>query len=92
MREIDAQTLLTGVLLHEVRRHRADFRTRESREIAVGRLDLDHLGAEVVKHSSAVRPGENPSEVEHPHSIEWRASNGHVPMMLARSVRDMIGS
>ena len=38
---------LPGVLLHEVRRQPVDPRVGEAGQVALGRLDLDHVGAEI---------------------------------------------
>ena len=63
-RQVDADVALAGVLLHEVRRQPVDAGAGVAREVTVGRLELDHVGAEVGQHPRAVRPGEDAREVE----------------------------
>ena len=59
MREVEADVALAAVLLREVRRHRVLPRPREPGHVALGRLDLDHVRAEVDEHARAVRTGEH---------------------------------
>ena len=46
------------------------LRRREAGQVAVGRLDLDDVGAEVGEHAGGVRAGQHPREVEDAHPVE----------------------
>ena len=67
---VEADVALPAVLLREVRRDRVDARIGEAGEVADGRLDLDHLGAEVGEHAGAVRAREHAGEVEDADAVE----------------------
>ena len=54
----------------------------EAGEVAGGRLDLDHVGAEVGEHPAAVRARQHPRQVEHPDPVERRS---HRPIVAGRS-------
>ena len=68
--EIDADVALAGVLLDEVGGQAVDLRRGEAGQVAVGRLDLDDVGAEVAEHPRGVRTGQHPREVEHADPVE----------------------
>ena len=68
---VEADVALAHVLLHEVARQAVHARVGETGGVAVGRLDLDHLGTQVAQHAGAVRSAEHPGEVEHPDPLEW---------------------
>jgi hypothetical protein len=40
-------------------------------DIALGRLDLDHVGAEVAEHHRTKRTTDHHAEVENPNTIKW---------------------
>ena len=63
--EIDADRPLAGVLLREVARQVVDLAADVPGHVALGWLDLDHVGAEVGQHPADERPGEDAGEVEH---------------------------
>ncbi len=76
--EIEAERSLARVLLGVVGRHAVASWRGEPGDVARRRLDLDHLGAEVGEHPSAVRAGQHPGEVEDPDSVERSL---HVPIV-----------
>ena len=67
---VETDVALPAVLLREVRRDRVDAGIGEPRQIAVGRLDLDHVGAEVAEHASAVGTGQDPGQIEDANAVE----------------------
>ena len=68
--QVERDVALAAVLLREVRGDGVDARERVAGHVALGRLDLDDVGAHVGQHPPAVRPGEHPREVQHPHATE----------------------
>ena len=68
--QVDADVALAGVLLDEVRGQPVDLRRGEPGEVALRRLDLDHLGAEVAQRAGGVWPRQDPREVEDPDAVE----------------------
>ena len=62
---VEADVALAGVLLDEVAGEAVHPRVGEAGHVAIGRLDLDDLGAEVAEHPGAVRPTEHAGEIEH---------------------------
>ena len=68
--QVDGDAPLPAVLLREVRGQPADPRLRGASEVALGRLDLDHVGAEVGERLAARRAGQHPGQVEHPDAVE----------------------
>ncbi len=63
--EIEHQRALAAVEPHEQRRHvRRARRAGVARRIALGRLDLDDVGAHVAEHLRRQRPGDHRSQIE----------------------------
>src|SRR5206468_2016103 len=63
---------------------------RAHRVAAVGRLDLEDLGAHVGEQHRAVRPREHPREVEHAHALE--EPHRRAASSAARTRAGVIGS
>jgi hypothetical protein len=41
-----------------------------TRDVTGGRLDLDHVGAEISEQQRGVRSRHDRGEIDHPHSVE----------------------
>src|SRR5207245_6671692 len=81
---IDREEVRTLAVGQEWRPHRAH------RVAAVGRLDLEDLGAHVGEQHRAVRPREHPREVEHAHALE--EPHRRAASSAARTRAGVIGS
>ncbi len=68
--QVEADVALARVLLHEVGGEPVDARRCESRQITGGRLDLDHVGAEIGEHPGAMRTRQHAREVEDSDPVE----------------------
>ena len=68
-REVDGDRALAGVLLAEV--GALGPLAELPGDVALGRLDLDDVGAEVGEHAAGERAGEDTAEVEDLHAVEW---------------------
>src|SRR5438309_1630810 len=55
-------------------------------------LDLDHVRAEVAQHGGAVRPRDDPREVEHPDALEHRAHASLMPGRVASHINSALAS
>ncbi len=69
-RQIDGHATLAAVLLREVRRKSAHARLGRASQVALGRLDLDDVRAEVCERLATRRPGQHTGQIQHPDSIE----------------------
>ena len=86
--QVDRDVSLAAVLLHVVAAHAAAARPQAAREIAVGRLDLDHVGAEIAEHARAKRPGQHAAEVGDADAVERLRGCGivgHAAMVAMRA-------
>ena len=66
LRQVDGDQPLAEVELHEPGRARDLAVATGAGLVAAGRLELDDVGAELGEHPRAVRPGDDPGEVEDP--------------------------
>ena len=63
--EIERDALLAAVEAREIGVVRPDaMRADVARDVAFGRLDLDHLGAEIGEHQAAIRPGQHVADLD----------------------------
>ena len=79
--QVDGDASLPAVLLGEVHREPADPRLRRAGEVTLGRLDLDHVGAEVGQRLAARRARQHPRQVEDANAVE-RTRRGTVAVSL----------
>ena len=80
-RQVDRDRALAGVLLAEVRALRP--LPELPRHVALRRLDLDHVGAEVGEQPAGVRAGEHPAQVEHLDALERCCHQRSLPVSPA---------
>jgi hypothetical protein len=71
--QVDADVALAGVLLGIVAGHALLRGEGEARDVGRGRLDLDHLGAEVQQGARAQPPGEHAGKIDDAHAAQWPA-------------------
>ena len=68
--QVDRQEPLAHVLAGEQHRQAAPAGVAGAQQVALGRLDLEHLGPEVGQHPGARRAGHDPGEVEDPDPLQ----------------------
>ena len=68
--QVDRDVPLAAVLLHEVAADAAAALAETARQVALGRLDLDDVGAEVGEDAGAEGPGQHVAEVGHPYPLQ----------------------
>ena len=74
--EVHRDVALPRVLLRVVARQAVDDLAPQPCDVALGRLDLDDVGAEVGQHPAGQRPGQHPRQVEHADPVQ-RVHGGH---------------
>jgi hypothetical protein len=87
--EVERDAALAAVHLHELRTHAAmPRRRRVAHDVAVRRLDLDHVGTESGQHVRRPRPGDNRREIENAHAVQRPAArslrNRHASALTLR--------
>ena len=75
--QVEREVAFPDVLLDVVRGQRVLAHRREPREVALRRLDLDDVGAEVVQQARAMRPREHAREVEHADAVQRPRLGSH---------------
>ena len=81
-REIDAQVTFAGILLRISDGNAVGFRYPAAHQIALRRLDLQHLGAIVAQGSGACRAGDDAGEIENGDAFQYHMSG---PGVLKRN-------
>jgi hypothetical protein len=73
--QVEAEVPLSRILLHVIKADAANKRQPDASQIAGGRLDLGHVGAEVAERLGAIGTCEHAGEIDHPQS--FKRSCGH---------------
>jgi len=68
--QVEDDALLAGVELAEGGAGAVAQRRARPHHVALGRLQLDHLGAEIGQKPRAMRPGDRRREIDDPHTVQ----------------------
>ena len=71
--QIEDEALLAGIELPEAGAGAVSQRRARAHHVAFGRLDLDHLGAEIGQQPGAMRTGDRRREIEHAKPVQGAA-------------------
>ena len=77
--EIDADTLLPGVLLGVIAREAAADVVSGPRDVPLRRLELDHFRSEITEHAPREGAGQDSREVENADAFEGRSHFDEMP-------------